>query len=524
VVLMDFGLARHAIAEQNTTRLTRTSLAAFGTPAYMSPEQIEGRPVTCAADVYALGVVLFEMLTGELPFDDVSPLSMAVRKTKEAPPDPATLAPGLRPVWVRTIRRCLDARPERRFQDVRELLQNLETRSATTVRWRHARRRWRQTYWRFAVAAALLMIASSALWTWGPWPRGAAAMRHWQHGVTALHLGEPLIAAQWLERAVASPRPPARAYGDLALAWHELKFGDRARRALAAAPWFAPAADRAILRAAAARLEGGDVKVLLAGMSEADRAWFGGNPADGWRKVLAADPGHLAARFHLAALTDPASAAREYEAIGLTARGLGNAELAQAIERRQGLEALRAGDAEAARRLLGKGELPYSAGAAPCERFMVLWAGVPDDFVDPPEPVPMVSAGFQKMSIVQGFDRMLQFDEKGENRILIASLPLPGVRLCSGTLESRVSRRQVAGGSNDEIQMGFAPFDMTSPRLRSFLWADAPTAMWRNLSIPISAPLLAAAQAAHASDPQATLDIFVGDDTSVDYFKLTLVY
>lgn len=87
VVVLDFGLVLDITEEAETV--------VAGTPAYMAPEQIRGEPVGTAADFYALGVLLFEALTGRLPFEDLNLHALLHRKTHELPPDPRTLDPHL---------------------------------------------------------------------------------------------------------------------------------------------------------------------------------------------------------------------------------------------------------------------------------------------------------------------------------------------------------------------------------------------------------------------------------------------
>jgi serine/threonine protein kinase len=83
-VVTDFGLARRMAPGRGQTLLSSSlsRLAGYGTPAYMSPEQIQGGKASQTADIYALGVVLYEMLTGELPYGEDSPLAMAVKKSR----------------------------------------------------------------------------------------------------------------------------------------------------------------------------------------------------------------------------------------------------------------------------------------------------------------------------------------------------------------------------------------------------------------------------------------------------------
>ena len=131
-VVTDFGIARAGGDESFGVTLTSDG-GVIGTPAYMSPEQIEGRAITAAADQYALGVVLFEMVTGELPFRGENPLSTAARRLTEAPPPPTKFVPDLDPRWEAVILRCLARQPELRFPDVSAAIRGLEERPGGEV-------------------------------------------------------------------------------------------------------------------------------------------------------------------------------------------------------------------------------------------------------------------------------------------------------------------------------------------------------------------------------------------------------
>jgi eukaryotic-like serine/threonine-protein kinase len=113
-VVTDFGLARRHQASAQESAATVTA-AITGTPAYMAPEQVEGGPITPATDVYALGVVLYEMVTGERPFTGDTPLSIAVKRLKEAPTPPRQRLAELPADWERAILRCLERDPKDRF-------------------------------------------------------------------------------------------------------------------------------------------------------------------------------------------------------------------------------------------------------------------------------------------------------------------------------------------------------------------------------------------------------------------------
>jgi serine/threonine protein kinase len=122
VRLLDFGLARGAGIEVST--LTRTGTI-LGTPAYMSPEQFDATDVDERSDLYSLGVVLFEALTGRLPFRGATPIAVALAHKTEPPPLPRSLRPGT-PAWLeRAVLRCLEKEPARRFESAAEVAAEL---------------------------------------------------------------------------------------------------------------------------------------------------------------------------------------------------------------------------------------------------------------------------------------------------------------------------------------------------------------------------------------------------------------
>src|SRR5262249_55447707 len=122
-VITDFGLARGRAATADAS--VTGDGGVVGSPAYMAPEQVEGREVTAAADIYALGVVLYEMVTGRLPFIGDSPLSTAVMRLREAPVTPCAHVAGLDPVWEATILACLQRSPDERPRSARAVYEQL---------------------------------------------------------------------------------------------------------------------------------------------------------------------------------------------------------------------------------------------------------------------------------------------------------------------------------------------------------------------------------------------------------------
>jgi len=129
-VVMDLGLAlRPEESLQGRTELTLPG-SIVGTPVYMAPEQFEGAKVSAATDIYALGLVLYEMTTGRRPFAAPTPLAAAVRRAKR-PPAVSSIQPGLprRLDWV--IEKCLEFEPAARFHSAAAVAQALRGQPAS---------------------------------------------------------------------------------------------------------------------------------------------------------------------------------------------------------------------------------------------------------------------------------------------------------------------------------------------------------------------------------------------------------
>jgi serine/threonine protein kinase/Tol biopolymer transport system component len=126
-LVADFGVAKAVLQATGADRLTATGVS-VGTPIYMAPEQATADPhVDHRADIYALGILGYEMLTGVPPFQGLSPQQiLAAKVTEEAPPAAARRS-GVPPVLNELIAKCLEQRPADRYQSVDELLDRLET-------------------------------------------------------------------------------------------------------------------------------------------------------------------------------------------------------------------------------------------------------------------------------------------------------------------------------------------------------------------------------------------------------------
>ncbi len=173
VKILDFGLAK---AVSPTTREDRAKVTTLeemtdagkvmGTAAYMSPEQVRGVPVDQRSDIFSLGVVLYEMVTGRQAFGRESTTETMAAILKEDPPDPSSVSAVVPPALSRAIAHCLEKRPEERFQTARDLAFELKAIVADTTGGRTAppRARARRVAALTATAATLLVLAAAGLW------------------------------------------------------------------------------------------------------------------------------------------------------------------------------------------------------------------------------------------------------------------------------------------------------------------------------------------------------------------------
>jgi serine/threonine protein kinase len=139
-VITDFGIARalHSNGRHDQDASVTSRVGFIGTPAYMAPEQLTGGTLSPATDIYALGVLLYEALTGTVPFSGETALEAAMKRLHQAPPVPSALVKNLDPRWDATILRCLEREPQKRFRSVLDVVravgqQTLDPRNAVAV-------------------------------------------------------------------------------------------------------------------------------------------------------------------------------------------------------------------------------------------------------------------------------------------------------------------------------------------------------------------------------------------------------
>ena len=153
-VVTDFGLARGDTTTDSFAASVSEIRHIVGTPAYMAPEQVEGGTIGPATDIYGLGVVMFEMVTGELPFRASTPLAMLAKRLKEPPSSPRIHVPELDPLWEGAILRCLERDPADRFASASDVARAL---GGETVKAGRKQRR------RLTIAGAVVLAIITAV-------------------------------------------------------------------------------------------------------------------------------------------------------------------------------------------------------------------------------------------------------------------------------------------------------------------------------------------------------------------------
>ena len=171
IKILDFGLAKLTQTEgsANVTNLPTATEpgVVMGTLGYMSPEQVKAKPADARSDLFALGAILYEMLSGQRAFRGDSAGETMAAILKEDPPDLSATNQKVSPGLERIVRHCLEKNPERRFHSASDLAFDLEALSGTSgtaVASRAARPRIRLLWPALALAAALAGLVGGVLW------------------------------------------------------------------------------------------------------------------------------------------------------------------------------------------------------------------------------------------------------------------------------------------------------------------------------------------------------------------------
>jgi tetratricopeptide (TPR) repeat protein/tRNA A-37 threonylcarbamoyl transferase component Bud32 len=179
IFVSDFGLAKSF--EEGAQGMTKTG-AFLGTPRYMSPEQVEGKPADQRSDLYSYGLMLYEMAVGDVPFTGESTLKVMYQRIQEKPKNPKLINPSLPSWFVRIIMRCLERDPAERYQSAYEILADLQGTKGTASGSRSVQiqipefisGRWK---WLAGSAIGALLLVSALLVFRGKLPFHSSAKR-----------------------------------------------------------------------------------------------------------------------------------------------------------------------------------------------------------------------------------------------------------------------------------------------------------------------------------------------------------
>ena len=170
IKLIDFGIAASAGARRLTFSKFSSTL---GTPDYISPEQVKGKRGDARCDVYALGVILYEMLTGNVPFEGPSPFAVMNDRLVNHPVPPREVNPEVSPEMQEIIYRALERDPSKRYASASEFAMDLQHPEKVGVADRGEHRNWKQRrspgrgrVWSYVMIAMIPLIVFALLFFW----------------------------------------------------------------------------------------------------------------------------------------------------------------------------------------------------------------------------------------------------------------------------------------------------------------------------------------------------------------------
>ena len=272
VKVLDFGLAKilpvetDASAEQTQSLLTDAGMV-IGTAPYMSPEQAKCGPVDARSDLFSLGAVLYECVTGTPAFSGSTPMEICARVIHEDPPAPSKVNPSVPPELDRLIIKLLSKKAESRYQSASELradlsligqsltseeqvpthavraddsksrISGLITASAIMAR---RPRVYIPTLLVCLVIPAFFLLRESRLWPAAAYEALPEAKRWYDLGVARMREGAYYEATKALQQAIAVDDKFAMAYAHLAEAWTELDYTDKAQKEMVHATALVP--------------------------------------------------------------------------------------------------------------------------------------------------------------------------------------------------------------------------------------------------------------------------------------------
>jgi serine/threonine-protein kinase len=167
IKLIDFGIA----GNEGSRRLTFAKLSQLmGTPDYISPEQVKGKRGDGRSDIYALGVMLYEMLTGRVPFEGPNAFAIMNDRLLNNPTPPREVDPAISPELQEIIYRALEREPKNRYAAAREMVWDLEhpdqvgvAERAELTDWRKRRSQWPRRLAFYAMLALIPVVVFSLL-------------------------------------------------------------------------------------------------------------------------------------------------------------------------------------------------------------------------------------------------------------------------------------------------------------------------------------------------------------------------